>query len=106
MSLYGRLIGLDGDGPKIPVHGFESALAEFARGRLTGAQAQNIIADLSGAPLTPSEVTEAQTLLATITGSATNKLTRAMEINHVLLLAEAQAPGYNTAQAVATRLGV
>ncbi len=106
MSLYGRIIGVEGDGDKIPVHGFMATLAEYARGRLTGAQAQTIVNALSGSALSSSEVTEAQTLLATFTGTATAKLARAVEVDNVLMLAEHHAPGYSTPAEVATRLGV
>lgn len=105
MALYARLIGTVETG-KIPVHVFQATLAEFARTRITGAQAQAIISASSGEPLTAAEVTEAQTLLATITGSVTAKLARATEVDHVLLLAEARAPGYDTPALIATRLGV
>jgi hypothetical protein len=92
--------------PKISVHHFQAALAEFARTQITGAQAQALIEQSSGAPLSASEATEAQALLATITGNATAKLARAKEIDDVLLLAEGTLVPYNTPQAVATRLGV
>jgi hypothetical protein len=104
MALYDRLMGLGGI--KIPVHGFQATLAEFGRGTLTGAQAQAVIGAMSGEVLTPAEVTEAQALLATISGSVSAKLARVVEIDHVLLLAEHRAPGYDTAAAVQARLGV
>ena len=112
MALYDRLMGVEsglgGPSGKIPVHQFRATLAEFGRGRLTGAQAQAIISAVSGTPLTPSEVTEAQTLLATITSqtNATTKLARVTEIDDVLMLAEVRAPGYDTPALVKTRLGV
>ncbi len=104
MPLYDRLLGLAGN--KIPVHQFQAALAEFGRNRLTQAQAQAIIEFSSGAPLDAAGVTEAQALLATVTGSATVRLARVTEIDHVLLLAEIGAPGYTTVALVKTRLGV
>lgn len=104
MGLYERLMGVEEN--KIPVHQFQATLAEFGRGRLTGAQAQAVIAAISGAPLTPAEVTEAQALIATVTGSNTAKLARAAEIDHVLMLAERKAPGYSTPAEVKARLGV
>jgi len=106
MPLYDRLLGTSEQVAKISVHAFQATLGEFARGRLTGAQAQSLLASISGSPLAPDEVTEAQTLLATFTGSATAKLARATEVDHVLLLAEGRAPGYDTPAAVKTRLGV
>ena len=104
MALYDRLLGLAGD--KIPAHQFQATLAEFARGRLTGAQAQAIISAASGSPLDAGEVTEAQALLATFTGSTAVKLQRAKEVDDVLLLAEAGLPGYDTVALVKTRLGL
>lgn len=105
MGLYERLMGLD-PAPRIPEHYFASTMGEFARGRITGAQAQSIINECSGAPLTPGEVTEANTLLATVSGSATAKLLRAKEIDDVLMLAEQRLTPYNTPALVKTRLGV
>jgi anti-sigma factor ChrR (cupin superfamily) len=106
MALFNRLMGFTESDAKIPIHGFSATLGEFARGRITGAQAQTIIVHMSGAPLTAEEVTEAQTLLATISGAVTAKLARATEIDHVLLLSESRAPGYDTPALVKTRLGV
>ena len=110
MALYARLLGADDAGVrvdfKIPIHGFSATIAEFARGRLTGAQAQQAVGVMSGAPLDPGEVTEAQTLLGTITGTGTAKLARTKEIDDVLVLGEHQAPGYITPTEVQARLGV
>lgn len=105
MALYDRLAGTSDAVPKIPVHSFVAILAEFARGRMTGAQAQAAINAVSGEPLSASEVTQAQALLATVVGSATAKLARAKEIDDVLLLAESRVPGYSAAEIV-VRLGV
>lgn len=102
--LYARLMGWSDTDQKIPVHTFQALLGEFARGRITGAQAQAVIAAISGAALDAGEVTEAQALLASITGSVSAKLARALEIDHVLLLAEQRAPGYSTPDLVAARL--
>jgi hypothetical protein len=104
VALYDRILGIVE--PKIPVHQFQAALAEFGRNRLTGAQAQAIIEFTSGAPLDAAGVTEAQTLLGTVTGSASARLARVTEIDHVLLLAESKAPGYDTVALVKARLGV
>lgn len=107
MSLYDRLLGNDGF-VKIPVHGFQAVLCEFARGQATGQQAQTAIAAMSsGVPLDAGEVTEATTLLATITAATgtMNKINRALEINDVLMLGELGG-GYTTVQAIKTRLGV
>jgi hypothetical protein len=105
MPLYERLMGLE-DG-KPPIHSFQATLGEFARNRINGTQAQAIIAhSAEGIPLTAGEVTEAQALLATVTGSASARLARVAEIDHVLMLAERLAPGYDTAAAIRSRLGV
>jgi hypothetical protein len=105
MGLYERLLGLD-PLPKIPIHQFQAIFAEFGRSVINGAQAQTVINHVSGEPLTPAEAAEATTLLATVTGSATNRLARVKVIDDVLLLAETGAPGYSTPAEVKTRLGV
>lgn len=104
MGLYARLMGFEPF--KIPIHQFQALMGEFARGTLTGAQTQTAIEALSGAPLSPAEVTEAQALLASIAGSLSAKLARAKEIDDVLLLAESGTPPYNTIAAIKARLGV
>jgi Asp-tRNA(Asn)/Glu-tRNA(Gln) amidotransferase B subunit len=104
MGLYERVLGLEEF--KIPVHAFSALMAEFARSRITGAQAQAGVELTSGAPLTPAEVVEAQALLATITGSATARLARAKEIDDVITLAEARVTQYDTAAEIKARLGV
>lgn len=108
MALYERLMGWTEADRKIPVHQFTATMCEFGRSRLTGAQAQAIINAISGEPLDAASVTEATTLLATITsaGNATARLARAREIDDALLLAETRAPGYDTPALVRTRLGV
>ena len=105
MGLYERLMGVDPN-PRIPIHYFISGLAEFGRGRITAAQAEAIVTQATGVPLTAAEVTEAQTLLGTISGSAAAKLARAQEINDVLIIAEQQLAPYDTPAAVRARLGV
>lgn len=105
MGLYERLMGEDVL-PKIPIHQFQATVGEFARGRLTAAQANAIIGQISGVPLTAGELTEAQTLLNTVTGAATAKLARAKEIDDVLMLAELLVAGYSTPAEVRARLGV
>lgn len=111
MALYERLLGRNDAGQaiegKIRLHGFNAVLAEFARGALTGAQANAAIDQLSkGGPLTASERTEAQTLVNSIAGSATAKLARAKEIDDVLILGEFAITQYDTPTEVKTRLGV
>jgi hypothetical protein len=104
VALYDRILGIAE--PKIPVHQFQATLAEFGRNRLNSAQAQAIIEFVSGSSLDAAGVTEAQTLLGTVTGSATARLARVTEIDHILLLAESRAPGYDTVALVKSRLGV
>jgi hypothetical protein len=110
MALYDRIIGrsdlLESVDGKIPVHAFSAIIAEFGRGRLTGAQAQTAISDVSGSPLAASEITEAQTLLATISGTTTAKLARVKEIDDVLMLGEFGISAYDTPTEIKTRLGV
>lgn len=101
-----RFMGWQEQDAKIPVHAGQAILAEFARGNLTGAQAQAAVVAVSGAPLTAAEITEAQALIGSITGTAAAKLARVSEIDHVLLLAEARAPGYDTPALVRARLGL
>ncbi len=111
MGLYERILGIDATNPKVPIHQLQAAMAEWARGNITGAQANAIIAAASGAPLTPAEVTEATTLVGTVPtgGTTANQAARALrllEIDQVLLIADLKAPPYDTAQAIKTRLGV
>lgn len=111
MGLYLRLLGNDPNNPRIPIHGFQSIVAEWARGNITTQQAQDGIAHISGAPLTAAEQTEANTLRLTVpTGTTTaNKADRALrllEIDQVLLLVDHEVAPYNTETAIKTRLGV
>lgn len=118
MGLYERILGLDSDGnpelpnpetphTKISSSIYTALLSEVARGRLTGAQAQNQLEAVTGAPLTPEELAEAQTLTQTITSLTNNtaKIARAQEISDVFTLSES-VPAYSTPQLVRTRLGV
>lgn len=111
MALVERLMGIDAR-PKIPVHGFQAVLAEWARGNLTGAQAQAAIASLSGGVnLDAGETAEAQTLVNSVpTGSTAAaqaaRALRIIEMDQVWLLADAAVPPYNTAAAIRTRLGL
>jgi hypothetical protein len=79
-------------------------VAEWSRAKLTGVQANGIITVVSGAPLTPAEQTEVQTLVNTVisiavTGSTaaqgdgrSQRAMRLFEIDQVLLLADTGAP--------------
>lgn len=114
MALYERVLGITDAGDtnvpgRIPIHQFVAVMGEFARGRVTGAQAQAIVERVSGSPLTAGEAQEAQTLLGTVTGSTANKLARAKEIEDVLVIAERGRggdPSYGTPSQVKARLGV
>lgn len=112
MPLYDRLLGRDDASQpvtaKIQVHQFQALFAEVGRGNLTGAQANAAIAQMTGVPLDPTGVTEASTLLATVTslGTLQAKLNRVDEIDDVLLLAELNINGYGLPAQVKTRLGV
>jgi hypothetical protein len=109
LALYDRLLGRDDAGnpvtSRIPVHLFSSLMGEVARGRVTNAQALQAITDATGQALDAAGQTDAQTLLATITGSATAKLLRAKEIDDVLISGENNVI-YPTPSLVKTRLGV
>jgi hypothetical protein len=109
VALIERLMGLEE--PKIPVHQFQATIAEWARGSITGAQAQVILSARGGQVLSSAEVAEAQALVATVPtgGQAAQVAARAMrliEIDQVFLLAEYGVTPYNTAAAVRARLGI
>lgn len=111
MALYDRLLGIDATNPKIPVHAFQALTAEWARGNMTGAQAQAGIAQVSGAALTAGEITEAQTLVNTVPLGSTTAIQaaralRLLEIDEVLLIVDSKIPPYTTSAAIKTRLGV
>jgi hypothetical protein len=116
MALADRLCGVPGSS-KIPIHYFQSIIAEWARGNITGTQAQDGVTAMSGAPLLAGEVTEATALVTSITsipvtGSATQiadgrarRALRAQEIDQVLLLADGRIAPYDVPANVKTRLG-
>jgi len=108
VGLYDRLMGTSDTVAKIPVHGFEATVGEYADGTLSGAEAQASIVALSGAPLDAGEIVEVQALIATVNAEVgiDAKQRRVAKINRVLLLGEARAPGYATPAEVATKLGV
>ena len=107
--LYERIIGRDDSGRvvenRIVPETFAACLSEYARGILTSPQALAVM-DSLGMPLDAGEQTEAQTLLATVTGTSAQKLARNAEIRDVLFLARLQALGYSRPSEVKTRLGV
>jgi hypothetical protein len=111
MALIERLMGIDPSRPKIPVHAFQALAAEWAKGQITGAQANAGVASASGVGLDAGESAEAQALVSSVpTGTtAANKADRALrllEIDEVLLLADANIAPYDVAAAVRTRLGL
>jgi hypothetical protein len=110
-SLYERLMGLHPTRPKIPVHQFQSLAAEWARGQITGVQANAAILQCSGVGLDATEQLEAQALVDTVPVGTTadlkaDRALRVQVIDQVLLLADQGLPPYDTAAAVRTRLGV
>jgi formyltetrahydrofolate hydrolase len=90
VALIERLMGLEE--PKIPVHQFQATIAEWARGSITGAQAQVILSARGGQVLSSAEVAA--------------RAMRLIEIDQVFLLAEYGVTPYNTAAAVRARLGI
>lgn len=110
MAFYDRLIGFDDAGNfvlrNIEGHLIQAMMNEFARGALSGAQCQSILAARSGQALDAAGVTEIQALIGSITGSASAKLARSKEIEDVLLLASLQVSGYDRPNLVKTRLGL
>lgn len=109
MALIERLMGLEET--KIPVHQFEAIAAEWARGQMTGAQAQAAIVLNSGLAMDSACIAEAQALVNTIpTGTTTankvDRLERMMVIEQVLLLADTLTPPYDTPAGVRARLGL
>jgi hypothetical protein len=118
MSLYTRLLDLEPSRPKIPVHLFQATLAEWARGKLSDAQAQAIISAAGGVPLNASEAADATAIKNLVTsipvsGSAAaqadGRAQRAMkvqEIDAVFLLMDARAAGYDTEAGIKAKLGI
>jgi hypothetical protein len=116
MALYDRLIGRDDAGNpvanKIPIHVFQATVGCRRRGNIaTDADAQAVILATSGATLLAAELTELQTLLATVplgntTQNQLDRLRKLQEIDQILLLADARAPGFDTPTLVKGKLGV
>jgi hypothetical protein len=109
MGLYERLLGIEL--PKIPIHQFQSIVAEYARGRITGTQANDLIEEMTGVRLDAGAAIEIQTLVDTFPVGTTalitaNRAIRTHEVDQVLLLADKKLAGYNTAALLKTRLGV
>ena len=91
MALLDRIIGTEE--PKIPVHQFMAALAEYKRGAVTGAQV------VAAFDLSTEETAALDTWLSNLDTDAINRDL----IHDVLLLAE---DGLYTKATVITRLGV
>jgi hypothetical protein len=115
MALYDRLLGRDDLGNpvsgKVPIHYFQAAVALWAKGKITGAQAQAIAEATSGLPFDSGEVTELQALVATVpTGSTTalkaDRALRLQEIDQILLLVEVGMPPLDTPAKIKIALGV
>jgi hypothetical protein len=120
VALIERLMGWQPEtfGPKIPVHAGQALLNLWARGDVTGAEAQAGIAAVSGEALRPADVTEAQAIVALVTSIAiggaqaaqadarARRALLAKKIDDVLLCAEAGMPPFDTPAAVRARLGI
>lgn len=91
MSLLDRLIGTEE--PKLPVHQFMAAMAEYKRGSVTGAQV------ISGFGLSGAEATNLQDFLTNLDTDVINR----QKIHDVLMLAEA---GFYPKAKVKTELGL
>lgn len=106
MGLYERLGGTES--PKIAVHDFMSAMQEYAKGDMSGAQA---VANFN---LSAGEQTEAlalrdKILEPTHADGAVQMLlrfNRGFEYENVLILWETKKAPYTTVAAVKARLGV
>lgn len=111
MGLYERLLGVDPDRPKIPIHSFQAITAQWAKGGMTVAQARAGITLVSGMPLTAAEEAEVQTLVNSVPtgGTTAQQAARALrmaEIDQVLLLADAAVPPFDTVAGIRARLGI
>lgn len=103
---------------KIPIHVLQAVMAEWARGKITGAQALDALEAAALPRLTAAEQTEAQNIVnlvtnIPITGSAAavadGKASRSLkikEIEDVFYLMEIRAPLYSTPTEVRAKLGI
>jgi hypothetical protein len=103
---------------KIPLHAFQATLAEWARGKLTGAQALDQLEALAPPRLNAAEQAEAQAIVNLVTSIpisgtaaaiADGKASRALkikEIDDVFLLMDNHAPAYDSAAEVRSKLGI
>lgn len=111
MGLYERLLGIDQENPKIPIHTFQAIVAQWAKGGMTLAQARAGVTLVSGSPLTAAEEAEVQTLVNSVPAGSTTAIQaaralRMVEIDQVLLLADAGVAPFDTATGIKNRLGV
>lgn len=99
MSLVNRLAGLNNE-PKIGVHSFYAALAEFAAGEFTRAE---IVGHFE---LDEADDTELGVLIDAYTAAPNNRKQEFLEFIHrIFILAEVGAPGYTTGVALNARIG-
>jgi hypothetical protein len=101
MSLYGRV--LREEEPKIPVHELCALLNEISSGNKTAAAVK---AHYSMDTTTGNQL---DAVMATITGTASQKAQRIADIHYVLLIADknaGDATWYGTSASLQTRLGL
>lgn len=111
MGLYLRLLGIDSVNPKIPIHAFQAVAALWAKGSMTGAQAQAGIEKTSGAPLTSAEIAEVQALVNSVPVGTTTamQVARALRLLHIdqcLLAADMLIAPMDTEAGLKAALGV
>jgi hypothetical protein len=117
-DLIERLMDLEPDRAKVPLHAFQAVLAEWSRGKLTAGQALDQLEAIAPPRLTANEQTEAQAIVTLVTsipvtGSATaiadGRARRALkitEIADVFLCVDARLPAYDTPAEVRAKLGI
>jgi len=100
MSIYSRMIGIDGN--RLPVHQIYSLLHEINRGRLTKVQVGNMLG------LSAAEKTEASALVDRLASSSPFTLSLE-EFHEVLMIASAQETlvnnPYSTESTLKARIG-
>lgn len=116
-DLIERQLGLTTRG-KISTHALSAIMGEWARGKLTGAQALNALETRGRERLTAAEQAEAQAIVnlvlnIPVTGSAAaiadGKASRALKIKEFTDVFDAMdwgCPGYQTAAEVRAKLGI
>ena len=97
MSLIDRLS--NDEDPKIPVHQFYAALAEYAAGAITRAGL------VSYFQMSAEDETELDALIADYQAAPADRKQEFLEFVHrIFILAEVKAPGYDTKAALNTRI--